>query len=156
MPRANKEDDRKYGRKWYAKNRARIAKYSHKYYQTHKKQCAERVRKYRQKNRKIVNLWSRLWRKANPKKADLIRIRAWLKSRYGISLDEKKEMFRLQKNRCAICRKRLGWAEGKVDHNHKTKKVRGILCNSCNFMLGFARDDIKILRFGINYLRRTL
>lgn len=48
-------------------------------------------------------------------------------------------------------RTRKGWI---VDHDHKTGKVRGIVCNACNSMLGQARDSAEILWKGIFYLTR--
>jgi hypothetical protein len=39
-----------------------------------------------------------------------------------------------------------------VDHNHATGKVRGLICNSCNHMLGVAKDSIDVLRSAIEYL----
>ena len=41
-----------------------------------------------------------------------------------------------------------------VDHDHTTKEIRGVLCNSCNLLLGYAKDDIKRLYRAINYLTR--
>jgi Recombination endonuclease VII len=41
-----------------------------------------------------------------------------------------------------------------MDHNHKNKKPRGFLCNSCNSALGFVYDNIDILHGLIEYLNR--
>lgn len=73
-----------------------------------------------------------------------------LKRRYGISPAERQLLYDAQRGRCAICgtMKRLV-----VDHDHRTRKVRGLLCNLCNVMLGSSRDDIGILRTAIKYLR---
>lgn len=38
------------------------------------------------------------------------------------------------------------------DHNHNTNLFRGWLCNEHNLMLGFAKDDIKVLEKAIAYL----
>ena len=55
---------------------------------------------------------------------------------YGISLDNFNDMFELQKGVCKICGME-GKAKGlQVDHCHVTGKVRGLLCVSCNTMLG--------------------
>ena len=60
-----------------------------------------------------------------------------------------------QNNKCLICETDLNNVRKCVDHCHKTNKVRGVLCNSCNAVLGFARDDINILNNAINYLKNN-
>lgn len=58
---------------------------------------------------------------------------------------------------CWICRYRKG---RQVDHDHKCcsgktscgRCVRGLLCGPCNKFLGFIRDNVTILQFGIDYL----
>ena len=39
-----------------------------------------------------------------------------------------------------------------VDHDHRTGKVRGILCFNCNQAPGNVRDDVLVLRRLIGYL----
>ena len=41
-----------------------------------------------------------------------------------------------------------------VDHNHKTGKVRGLLCNTCNRLLGFAGDNASVLLNLALYLKQ--
>ena len=55
---------------------------------------------------------------------------------------------------CAICgtTKPPGKNAWHVDHDHKTGKVRGVLCAHCNPGLGHFRDSIKSLRLAIRYL----
>lgn len=78
--------------------------------------------------------------------------------KYGISLDEYSELVETQNDRCAICgTKDKGTARGKfrywsVDHDHATGKIRGLLCQQCNTMLGMAGDSIAILEKAIEYL----
>lgn len=86
------------------------------------------------------------------------RNRELLKS-YGISIDQFEAMFRLANGKCEICNIELkpkGWSKDSVaiDHNHKTGKVRGILCNSCNRGIGHFFDDVDILNNSVKYLEK--
>ncbi len=71
-------------------------------------------------------------------------------------------LFEIQKGRCAICGRGIRLERGKmedrelrahVDHNHTTEKVRGLLCNSCNLLLGFAKENVNVLKAAIKYLK---
>ena len=75
-----------------------------------------------------------------------------LKAKYGITIEDYHAMFARQNGKCAIC----GTTEEKlvVDHNHKTGKVRELLCHLCNAMIGCAREDIAILISAVAYLQR--
>lgn len=42
-----------------------------------------------------------------------------------------------------------------VDHCHLTGKVRGLLCNRCNFILGLAHDQPSILQASLLYLKNN-
>ena len=81
-----------------------------------------------------------------------------LRRKYGIGLDEYNELAKGQGNCCAICgTKDKGTARGKtrywsVDHDHATGKLRGLLCQQCNALLGMAKDEIAILERAIEYL----
>lgn len=73
---------------------------------------------------------------------------------YGVSPVEYAEMLVRQKGVCSICKgegKRHKYALG-VDHNHKTGKVRELLCAHCNAALGMAKESPEILRAMIAYL----
>lgn len=72
------------------------------------------------------------------------------KRKYGLTVAQFIGMLRKQKGKCAICQHKLIIPE--VDHDHKTKRVRGLLCPLCNKMLGLARDSKKILQAAIRYL----
>jgi hypothetical protein len=55
---------------------------------------------------------------------------------------------------CAICgREPDSNRRFAIDHNHETGALRGLLCLTCNSLLGYARDDIVLLEKAIEYLR---
>ena len=40
-----------------------------------------------------------------------------------------------------------------IDHNHKTNKVRALLCLHCNSAIGFLREDVNVAKKVIEYLK---
>lgn len=73
---------------------------------------------------------------------------------YGLAPGERQAMVEAQGGKCAICAEALKPTRTDVDHDHVTKKVRGILCRLCNSMLGHFKDDPLRLELAIQYLTR--
>ena len=59
---------------------------------------------------------------------------------------------RIKPKKCEVCERK-----GKIyfDHDHKTKQFRGWICSNCNFILGHAQDDPKILMSLMRYLKKN-
>jgi hypothetical protein len=79
-----------------------------------------------------------------------------LKRLYGLSLKEHNEMLVRQNYKCKICKineKDVGIKGLVVDHNHKTKQIRGLLCGPCNTAIGLLKEDIDIILRVLNYLK---
>jgi hypothetical protein len=93
----------------------------------------------------------RYYRLAKERDEDYIRILN-LKRKYGLTVDAFYSMIVEQKGRCLICNEIMLGRNLCVDHNHVTGKIRGLLCNHCNRMLGCAKDNSDILRRGAQYL----
>ena len=70
--------------------------------------------------------------------------------RYGITRDEVDRLLGAQGGVCAICRTA---GPDHVDHSHRTRAVRGLLCLNCNQGIGRFEDDVPTLRRAIDYLR---
>lgn len=61
---------------------------------------------------------------------------------YGIEPGDYDKLYAAQGGRCALCLRATGASRRlSVDHDHATGKVRGLLCRTCNGILGHARDD---------------
>ena len=81
-----------------------------------------------------------------------------LKNKYKIDMDTYLLLEEVQFNKCAICKgeqknKRTNYFD--VDHNHKTGKVRGLLCTNCNQGIGKFQDNKELLLHAYNYLEET-
>ena len=79
--------------------------------------------------------------------------RYYLQRHYGISLEEYDRLLTQQNGGCAICHEGKPRRRHAVDHNHKTGKVRGLLCGSCNRALGYFKDSPELLASAITYLK---
>lgn len=79
---------------------------------------------------------------------------------FGMTLHDYERMYAEQDEVCAICKRPDIWARRDrqplvIDHDHATGVVRGLLCNPCNALLGWARDQPEVLDAAATYLRRV-
>lgn len=116
-----------------------------KYYKKHKKKWLAHARAYYYKNRAARLLHAKL---------------AQRKALYGLDLQAYVLLLCSQNDSCPICgrfleRNVMNKFRSAVDHDHKTKKVRGILCFECNLGLGKFKDSPKILRKAAEYLEKN-
>lgn len=70
--------------------------------------------------------------------------------RYGLALQDYREILERQGNACAICKKPA--RPLCIDHCHATGQVRGFLCRKCNLALGYCNDDPELHRAAAAYL----
>lgn len=151
----NKERLAEKAKERYLKNRDKILEYQKQYNIDN----TEKHREYRIRNSEHINEKRKKWVADNPERRKDYehqynrgkRRNRNLKDLYGITREEHDEMFDKQKGCCAICNKPNMVLS--VDHNHTTGKVRGLLCNKCNFALGNANDNPDILLKAIEYLK---
>ena len=150
---------KEYKAEWYQKNKERLYKI--------KKENREAIREYDRKRYKNLSLEMKdkekeASRKSYLKNRDKIlkksRERHLLKN-YNLTSKQYFELIKEQENLCAICGKpehcltKTGDVKPlSVDHNHTTGEVRMLLCNDCNALLGFCKEDAKILEAALRYL----
>ena len=129
-----------YTKKYRKLNSKTYTQYQKEYHKRYQKENKTRLKQQRQqyyqdniKYYKTVNKKNRLLRE------------------YGISLNKYHNMLQQQDCRCAICNKRN--KQLVIDHNHKTGKIKGLLCNKCNSGIGFLQDSVHIINKARIYLQ---
>jgi hypothetical protein len=149
---------RAYNRKYYLKNKKRLKAQAKSYRLKNRRTILAQRKKSYQRRKGLVLKRNKNWRNKNKHKISLQKRIQRLRS-MGLSASElQKVVVVLSQDHhvCEICETSVpggngGWL---VDHNHKSRKFRGILCNSCNALLGFCKDRIKVLIKAISYLKR--
>ena len=122
------------------------------------KKCdRRRLEKYRstEASKSAARASGQIWANNNRDKRDKSNRGSWLKTRFGITLDEYNEILKGQNGVCAICKQPesvKGRKNLAVDHCHETGKIRGLLCTFCNTALGKLKEDISIMENMIEYI----
>ena len=118
-----------------------------KYYEANKKEIMEQHREYRKNNKEKIQKLSR-------KNYEVYGRNKGLRNRYGISSEGYKTLYEIQNGKCAICNIHQSKLNRRldIDHDHKTNKIRELLCNSCNNMI--KNENPFLLIKGAKYLNK--
>ena len=77
----------------------------------------------------------------------LIKRKADLKANYNLTLVQYQALLTRQKGRCAVCGSKTSKSKRHkylvVDHDHRTKQIRGLLCVKCNAAIGLLDDSTR-------------
>jgi hypothetical protein len=92
------------------------------------------------------------WEKTFPDKARKVYRTGFLRRTYGLTLENYTAMICAQSNQCAICGDVM--TTPCIDHDHKTGKVRSLLCRGCNVGIGGLKEDVNILMRAVAYLEQ--
>jgi hypothetical protein len=87
------------------------------------------------RRREVVAQYGRRWR---------------LHAKYSIAPNDYERLLAIQKGVCAICHQgqKGRWKPLNVDHDHRTGRVRGLLCTRCNLWLAwFEKHSAAIERY---------
>jgi len=127
----------------------------------------------RREQRGSVSVDEHLARLAQKRESHAAYMREWYKTEHGrralvanqlrkqkiITIEEYDAAWDAQQGKCFMCgtfRERYTVSSGPrrlaVDHCHKSGKFRKLLCDNCNRLLGFARENQATLRAAIAYL----
>jgi hypothetical protein len=113
-------------KEWYVKNAEKKRSYSRQYYALNREAKVAYAKARREK-------YPRNW------------VKSYLKRLYGLDEVTYHRILKAQNNQCAICgvvfdssSKAL---KPHIDHDHKSGKVRGLLCSGCNTSLGHVERE---------------
>jgi hypothetical protein len=107
-------------------------------------------RRYRQseKGRATIARANKKWNSLHRKSYELFKA-------YGITLEEKEQMYIDQKGICALCGKPLleDFKRSCIDHNHANDKIRGLVHQICNCIIAWEENNPGMFQRVVAYLK---
>lgn len=75
---------------------------------------------------------------------------------YGLTVADYDDLVAAQDGRCRICGEPPARGRLVIDHDHETGRMRGLLCDECNTVLGLADDNPGRLRAAAEYVEAAV
>ena len=134
------EKQKEYFKQYYLKNREKKLKY---------------VREYKLKN---PDIYKKYLEKCGYEKYSTMQRKSYLKRLYNITLEEYEQKLKEQNYCCAICKRHQSKFKKNlhIDHNHKTGKIRDLLCAGCNVDVSVVEDRLEVLLKYLNKHRKDV
>ena len=153
MPYNNLEQKKEYMKEYWIKNKDILSKKKKEYDIKNKDILSKNKKEYYFKNKEHILARSKIWALNNK---DRVRENQ-LKRDYNLTLDQYNKMLADQNGCCKGCGIKfdvnIKSLTPHVDHCHKTGKVRGLLCNYDNTIIGYANEDTARLSKLIEYIK---
>lgn len=139
----NKETLRVNRNKYVANNLEKNREHKKKYYKNNKEKVSKSIKEWKNNNKEVIKQTNKEFN---------------LRVNYGLTIEDYNNIFNSQNGCCAICnRHQMNFKKNlAVDHDHNTGEVRGLLCHNCNTGLGQFKDNIELMKSGIDYLNKYL
>lgn len=134
-----------YNRKWHEANREAVREYRERTKEQRNARRRERYATCPEYRQKALSSAKNTTRRPDIRRAN----------KYGLTIDAVELM---ENEGCNICRAHPSLdatVQLKIDHDHRTGDVRGILCHRCNVTLGHVHDDPILLSKMMDYLMRS-
>ncbi len=95
------------------------------------------------------------WRKGEGRELYLINMKRKRLAKYGLPSDGRTLLLNKQHGACALCGKPLSEVQSRIEHNHKTNKVSGLVHQYCNTVIGMLETHPKLIKQAEVYLQYT-
>jgi hypothetical protein len=146
---ANKRKCNLKSRNWRIENPDKVKDSNKKWYSNNIDKAKQHSKTIYYKDRKKALAINRSWYDNNKDKAK----HSYLQRKYGMTFSEYNSLLQQQSGVCAICfTKEVLDKSLIVDHCHQTGKVRGLLCDKCNFAIGLLKDNPETIMSAFNYI----
>lgn len=97
--------------------------------------------------------WRKEYREKNKEMLKVSKYRGHLRRKYNFTPEKYNRLLKQQRGVCAICGSPPVKNKLAVDHDHKTGKVRGLLCLNCNLLIGRVEKNPCFVSNIIKYLK---
>lgn len=159
---AGKEKDRLHSLKYYYKHQKEYSEKRKNYRSINKNKIKEQKRREYLKHKDKYIQYRKYRYEKNKQDPDYLLAYRWANQGHkkrGMSFDEFKKFFDLalknQHGKCAICGVMFKTnTDVRVDHNHKTNELRGLLCDNCNVGIEKFHENVIYLSDVIIYLNQ--
>jgi Autographiviridae endonuclease VII len=120
-------------------------------YLAHRRKILTRNREWAMRNPERLKSYQKEWARLNKER----RRPSYIARKYGLTADRLSLLLDRQGNACAVCGSKENWGGRRltIDHCHRTKAVRGLLCNNCNVAIGLINDNPDVAKKMAEYLR---
>lgn len=154
----NPDKIKKYHKKWIEENLEKFNESQKKWRDANPEKFKEGQKKWRDANPEKLKESQKKWMEKNPEKFKAIIFKNMLKQ-YGITESDFNKIVLNQNGVCSVCGKSPGASKKNqtrlsIDHDHKTGKMRGLLCHKCNVGLGHFNDNPDLLIAALAYLKK--
>ena len=112
-------------------------------------------RRQREDVKQFQREYAKAYRKKYPERIDAANKKNYAKygayQKLGLTVADVKQIAEKQNNACAIC---TSVTALHLDHDHKRKTIRGLLCGNCNRGLGLFKESLWLFWFAGDYLQK--
>lgn len=126
----------------------------HEWYVRNREYEIRRVGKWQRENSERVNEGQRRNRARRGAEYKRLEREGHLRRKYGLTQNMFEALVLAQLGKCAVCDANEA-TDLHVDHDHRTGKVRGLLCGKCNKAIGLMNDDPDLMMSAKRFLERS-